>query len=143
MNSSSCARDVPPRCCREPHRQQAARPLQDVGRDVGRPDLGAGRQHHHRLDQVPELAHVARPGRVHQPLHGLGRDPAEGAVVLPGQLADEPADQERDVLPPLAQRREVDVEDVEPVVEVVAELAEGDGVAERRGWWRPAPARPP
>ena len=95
------------------------------------PDLGSRRQHHHGLDQVPELADVAGPGSLDQPLHRLGRDAAEGAVVRPGQLADEPADQQRDVLPPLAQRREVDVEHVEPVVQVVPERRPGRPPRER------------
>ena len=41
-----------------------------------------GRQHHHGLDQVPELAHVARPMRADEPLHRLGGDAPERAVVL-------------------------------------------------------------
>ena len=46
------------------------------------------------------------------------------------ELPDEAPDQERDVLPALPQRRQVDVEDVEPVVEVVAELAQRHRVPE-------------
>ena len=72
-----------------------SRPSSTSG-DAG-PDLGARGQHHHALDQVPELAHVAGPG-AHQPLHRLGRDPPEGAVVGPGELPDEAPDQDRDVL---------------------------------------------
>ena len=63
-------------------------------------------------------------GALDQPLHRLGGDAPEGAVVRPGELPDEAADQERDVVPPLPQRRQVDVEDVEPVVQVVPELAQ-------------------
>ena len=132
MNSNSCRRPRR-RCPRrpQPHGQQGARPLQHVGRDVGRPDLRAGRQHHHGLDQIPELADVAGPGRVHQPLERLRRDPPEGALVGPGKLPDEPPDQEGDVAPPLPQRRKIDVEDVEPVVEVVPEFAQGHRVSQR------------
>ena len=134
MNSSSCPPPAPPRARRaaEPHRQQAARPLQDVGRDVGRPG-SRRRAPAPPCDSIRFRSWRTLPGQgaFTSRCMRLGRDAAEGAVVLPGQLADEPADQERDVLPPLAQRREVDVEDVEPVVEVVAELAQRDRVAER------------
>ena len=39
-------------------------------------------------------------------------------------------DQQRQVLDPLAERRQVDRDDVEPVVQVLAEPAGGDGLAE-------------
>ena len=71
------------------HRKDGGSTLQDVRGDIRRADFGAGGQHHHRLDEVAELAHIPGPGGLHQPLHGVGGDTAEGAVVLFGNLADE------------------------------------------------------
>ena len=51
----------------------------------------------------------------------LGVEPGEGAPQDPGVLLQEGGRQERDVLAPLAQRRQRHREDVEPVEEVLAE----------------------
>ena len=61
----------------------------------------------------------------------LGRDALERPVVLSRQLRDELPDEDRDVLAPLAQRRQVDAQDVEPVVQVRPEAALLDALAER------------
>ena len=54
-------------------------------------------------------------------------DTARGLLApLPEVPLDEVVHQDRDVLAPLAQRRQVDRDDVEPVEEVVAELPLGD-----------------
>ena len=116
----------------EPHRQQRPRPIQDVGGDVRRPDLRPGRQDHHRFDEVAELTHVARPGRIYQSLHSLRGNAPEGPVMLLRQRPNESPHEQRDVFPALSQRREVDVEDVEAVVEIVPELTEGDGSRKER-----------
>ena len=51
-------------------------------------------------------------------------------------LLDEMVGQQQDVVLALAQRRQVDREDVEPVVQVLAERAVLDQPAPGRGWWR-------
>ena len=88
--------------------------------------IGAGREHDRALDGVLELAHVARPvGRLqrleHAGLHAV--DALAGALRV---LRDEVIDEHRDVLAPLAQRRNVDRDDVQPVVEILLEPAVGD-----------------
>ena len=52
-----------------------------------------------------------------------------GSIPLPA--LDEPPDEERDVLRPLAQRRDVDRDDVQPVEEILAEPALVHEVVER------------
>ena len=76
------------------------------------------------LDHVLELAHVPRPRVALEQLHGLRRDRARTA--LPISLREALAEvlgEERDVLAPLAQRRGPDRDDVQAVVEVLAERA--------------------
>src|SRR5262245_65687475 len=52
------------------------------------------------------------------------------AVVLPAVLLPEVLGEDRDLLGPLAERGDEDVDDVEAVVEVLAEGALGDGFFE-------------
>src|SRR5882724_1584146 len=115
---------------RDAHRQRAA-PLADVAWDVRGADLALGREHHHRLDEILELADVPRPIGIDENLLRVGRDAAEVAVVLLCELRDERADQERDVAAPLAQRRQIHREHVEPVEQVVPERPQRDRFLER------------
>src|SRR5690606_31976939 len=54
-------------------------------------------------------------------VHGLRRDPPDALAGFGSEALDEALRQKRDVLPPLAKRRQLDREDVEPDVEVFAE----------------------
>jgi hypothetical protein len=75
------------------------------------------------LDDVAQLAHVARPVVVAQAVELLLRH-LEGA---PGrELAREVIDEQRDVVGPLAQRRNGHPHDGEAVVEILAEPFGGD-----------------
>ena len=85
--------------------------------------LGAVAQDHRPLDVVLQLADVARPVVVAEQPHRLGVDPPHLAAVLLGVALQEELDQRRDVLAALAQGRQVDRHDVEPVVQVLAEPA--------------------
>ncbi|MNZ11188.1 hypothetical protein D3C78_280510 [compost metagenome] len=76
----------------------------------------------HALHQVGQLAHVARPVVVAQ-RHDRGGVEADGTALLVLHARDELVDQQRDVFHPLAQRRHLDGEDVEAVVEILAEAA--------------------
>ena len=54
-------------------------------------------------------------------------------IVLPceaDELLEEMVDQQRDVVAPLAQRRELDADDLEAMIKVLAELPLGDGVGQ-------------
>src|SRR5438445_728234 len=83
-------------------------------------------QHHRPLDDVAQLAHVARPVIALELLVRLAGEAADLAVVLPIELLDEALAQQRNVLAALPQRRQVDREDVEPIEEVLAQLAVGN-----------------
>ncbi len=99
-------------------------------------DDGAVAHHDGALDGVLELAHVARPRVVAEHVEGAARDAPRALAVLGGVLLDEVLRERRDVAAPVAQRRERDREDVEPVVQVFAEAAardRGDHVLVRRG----------
>ena len=105
--------------------RQAARGLrggaaaEPVGQVAGDDDAGRVQGERAR-DHVLELAHVARPVVGLQERARLGRDRrALAAPVLRREVLGE----ERHVLAPVAQRRDPDRDDVEPVVEVLAELA--------------------
>ena len=78
-------------------------------------------EHHDALDGVLELADVAGPLVVDERAQRLGRH-LDGAAVLHVELAQEVIDEHRDLLPTLAERRDADLDDVETVVEVLAEL---------------------
>src|SRR6478672_3101446 len=105
--------------------------LPDLPREIFGPDLATVREHDHALDEVPELAHVAGPGILDEELHCRGRDAGERTVVLRREIANEAAHEERDVARALPQRRQVDAEDVEAVVQVGPEASVRDVLAQR------------
>ena len=122
-------------------------PSPSCGRGVaasggGRREIGQGvqvqhvaaREHDRALDDVLELAHVARPLVSEQPPHRLGRDILDALARLAGVTPQERANQQRDVVDALAQRRQRHREDVEPVVEILAELPRAPPSAAGCGW---------
>src|SRR5262249_22057202 len=78
------------------------------------------------LDRVAQLADVAGPRIGLQPFPGILRDPCHGAAHALAQLVEEGFGERQDVLSPLAERRNVDLEDVQAVVEVLTELPTAD-----------------
>ena len=99
---------------------------EDVGADLER---GAGREDDGALEDVLQLADVARPGigdRAGACVSGL--IPSNRLPILRGELVEEELRQQRDVLRPLAERRELDREDAEAVVQVLAERLLADGL---------------
>src|SRR5438094_267283 len=87
----------------------------------GRPG-GAG-EDQHGLDDVLELAHVARPRVLEQRAQRRRPRHAERSAVAVVEAPDEVLDQEGHIVPPLAERRQLDGEHAEPVVEVAAKRA--------------------
>ena len=80
-------------------------------------------QNHHALDEVFELADVARPGVSEEQYLRLGREPADHLVERAVRLGQEMPRQRQDVLGALAQGRDRDRDDVEPIEQVFTELA--------------------
>ena len=100
-------------------------------------------QHHRALDDVLQLADVARPAVVHQQVERLRLELDAGLAVLRAVLLEEVLRQRRNVVLALPQRRQVDVDDVQPVVEVLAEPARRPPSPSGRSWSRRRCARPP
>src|SRR6185436_1851905 len=82
------------------------------------------------LDGVFELANVPRPSVALQRAHGGGLEPPDVLLELLREAIDEVRGERNDVLLALAQRRHLHVDDVEPVVQVLAELAAVDRLFE-------------
>src|SRR5262249_36838194 len=92
----------------------AAGPRGEAGE---RHDVG-GREREGALDGVLQLADVAGPVERDQRLEGVRRDALRRHLVLLGVPGEEVLDERRDVLTPRAQRRQLDVDDVETVEQV-------------------------
>src|SRR5262249_37830820 len=73
-----------------------------------------------------ELADVARPLVLPEPLEASGRERLEPLAHLAREPLDERAREEHDVVAPLPDGSDPDREDVQPVVEVLAELPVAD-----------------
>jgi len=75
------------------------------------------------LHNVGKFANVARPVVLHQGLHGLVGEVLDTFVHSSREYREKVAGQQRDVLPPLAQRRKPHGEDVEAIEQILSELA--------------------
>ena len=107
---------------------EAARPtVSEARRQMARLDDRGVADDDGALQAVAQLAHVARPGElIKQAQHGVA-DGAHAALVLVVHGLDEGLGEGGNVFLVVAQGGHVDVEDVEAVVEIVAQLAAGDG----------------
>ena len=99
------------------------------------PIRGSGGQHHRALDHVLQLADVARPVVLHQQVERRSGQLETGFAVLLAVLREEVLREQRDVVLPLAQRRQVDADDVQAVEEVLAEAPVLDHLPADRSWW--------
>ena len=95
-----------------------------------------------------QLADIAPPVVAHQHLAGAVVERHGGHAVLRGHVGGEAAEQQRNILGTLAQRRHEDRHRAQPVVKVLAETLLGDGLLRnrrswrrRRGRWSSAPSR--
>ena len=93
-------------------------------------DLVALRQHDRPLDDVLELAQVARPGVPPQQIERLRGEPVHLLVDLRLRFPQEVVGEHRNVLTALPQRRQDHREGVEAVEEVFAELGGGQRLFE-------------
>src|SRR5215470_9556822 len=103
----------------------------DAGVQGPQLEARAAREDDCALDGVLQLADVSGPRMAHEPFHDLQWNRLDAAAETPGMLRDEVAYEQRDVLGPLAERGKVDRKDVQPVVEVRAELPILDQLLER------------
>lgn len=86
------------------------------------PDFVTGRESGAVPDRVLKLTDVTWPIVVTEGKLGLGREP-QGASELLGEKASR---QRKDILPPVTERRDLETEDLESVVEVFAKFARAD-----------------
>src|SRR5207249_6898418 len=119
---------VPPVCLED---VENAGPLVDheAGRGRGLSgeevvEAGARRagEHQECLEGVLELAHVARPGVGGERAQRRRTRRREGGAVSAVEAGDEVLDELREILASLAERRQPDGDDAQPVVQVAPEL---------------------
>src|SRR5206468_8666034 len=106
-------------------RRQSVRRVGDINGEIGRLDDLARNGHDETLDHVPELAHVAREREPADRLERVRRDalaPSQPALELLQHRGDEP----RNVFRMLTQRRDMDGQDVESIVEILSKAPLGD-----------------
>ena len=85
---------------------------------LGRDRIVVG-ERRHAIDQVAQLAHVARPGRAREHVQRRLRRTAAARLLAAAEVGD----QRRDVLAPLGQRRHADREHVQAIEQILAERA--------------------
>ena len=83
---------------------------------------------------VPQLADVAGPGALCSSRSAPGLSAVDRFCEPRCELLDERRGQVRDVVAALAQRRQLDLDDVQAVVQVLAEPARRDLVDAAGGW---------
>ena len=83
-------------------------------------------EHDEAMDEVFELAHVARPRTAREQGERV-RQKLPILMVLAVEPVEEDGGQDRDLLPSLAEWRHADLHDVQTIVEVFAELAAAQG----------------
>src|SRR5688572_19787581 len=92
--------------------------------------LHAAREDHRALDKIFQLAHVAGPVVFRQSGHRFGRNRIDRLLHASRIFLREVAHQHRNILAPLAQRRNRHRKDVEPIIEIRAELTGCDSLRE-------------
>ena len=95
----------------------------------------AGRDHA-TLYNVLQFAHVTGPAIGFQPAEAIFGKRLDRSSHSLGKFSGKSRRRAGDIVAPLAQRRHVDREHVEPIVEILAELALARSPARDRGWSR-------
>src|SRR6185436_11662678 len=98
---------------------------------VFHPDLVFGGERERALEYVLELPHVAGEGVALERLQGVGTEPRRGSLEGLRQPAEYLRRDDRYVLGELAQRRHRQLDDGEPVEEVLPEIARRDDLVHR------------
>ena len=79
--------------------------------------------HDHRLHQrIFQLADITRPVMGDQRVHDLGRDPADTLADLPVDALEKMLGQRPDVVAAIAQGRQADIDDMQAVIQILAEF---------------------
>ena len=91
--------------------------------EIDAADPVARRHDDDALDDIAELADVPGPFVGLQRDHRIGRDLGRGHTAIGGVMRDEMRDQRRDILTPFGEWRDLNRDDVESVIEILAETA--------------------
>ena len=75
------------------------------------------------LDDILEFTDISRPVVVHQHLQCFGAEPVRRLHVFFAIFVREELDKPRNIFSSLAQRRELNVDDIEPVIQIFSEFA--------------------
>src|SRR6266446_4037789 len=94
-----------------------------VGKDVSDRESLAPSEEDGLLDEVLKLPNVARPRERHETLQGVASDATDGLVVGDRELVEAVVHEQRDVFFPFAERRHLDHDHPDAVVEVFPEGA--------------------
>ncbi len=97
--------------------------LLDGGGNVAHGEARGAREHHHALDDVAQFPDVAGPGIGRQNVQRLGGEALDLFRVFPGQLGEIMLKQQGNIPGSLAERGQVDGHDIQPVIQILAELA--------------------
>ena len=98
----------------------------DAELQVGGLDRVARDERRRAFEEVLELAHVAGERIVEKRLHGVARERGRAAAVARGDAREKVPREARNVLAVLAQRGHADLDDAQPVEEVLAEAPGAD-----------------
>src|SRR5262245_46602709 len=90
----------------------------------------SSRQDQGSLNDVLKLANVSRPMVGGEPAHGFRLDAVDLSIDPHREFLCEELHQQRNVVLAVAERRQLDGEDVEPIKQVFAEFAFADGFAQ-------------
>src|SRR5262245_35286523 len=107
--------------CRQLHAFGDSGDARPAWRELIRVQLVAFGEKHRAFHDIPQLADVAGPPVRLQPAHRLVADAANPLLELDVEQVDEEMDQRRDVIRARAQWWQHDGQDVQPVIQVLAE----------------------
>ncbi len=96
--------------------------IADGGGHVFKGDGGAVAEEHGALDDVDQLAHIARPGVRAQGVHCLLGDAVNLAADAGAEVVDVAFHQHRDVLAAVPQRRDLERHNAQAVKQILAEV---------------------
>src|ERR1035438_4536726 len=97
---------------------------------AGGPDVGGILQNHGALNCVPQLADISRPVVRQQQAFGFGRKTVNLALEFAVVVLDEESGHRQNILGPLAQRRDDELDYVQPIVKILPESAFSDGLTQ-------------
>ncbi|OPZ59375.1 MAG: hypothetical protein BWY87_01038 [Deltaproteobacteria bacterium ADurb.Bin510] len=82
------------------------------------------------FDGMLQFTHITGPGVIHQGLLGFGREARDSALETLVEQRQEVLKQQRDVLAALPERRQGELDHLEPVIEILAKFALSDHLAQ-------------